>query len=227
MVAGQRNNSTARSSSVSDWSGSSSVSELEPTLIDKIGGPEAAMSVLIPAVEIFYTKLLSDERIKHYFEGIDTDRLKTKQVEFLAYVFGGPTRYTGKDIAEAHKHMIEEQGLNETHFDIVAGHFKDTLVEMHCAGEIVDEAMEILATSRPIFERPRKDDPIEAALEEIHRLREEQERDIERISSSLEKVGLRKDRQSELLRSGIRMRGYGHVEFVDKTLNLSGRRSKK
>jgi hemoglobin len=207
MVAGGRNSSTARSSSVSDWSGSSSVSELEPTLIDKIGGPEAAMSVLIPAVEIFYTKLLSDERIKHYFEGIDTDRLKTKQVEFLAYVFGGPTRYTGKDIAEAHKQMIEEQGLNETHFDIVAGHFKDTLVEMHCAGEIVDEAMEILATSRPIFERPHKDDPIETALEAIQRLREEQERDIESLSLSLEKVGLRKDRQSELLRSAIRMRG--------------------
>jgi hypothetical protein len=45
-------------------------------LVDQIGGPEAMASILIPSVEIFYSKLLSDERINRFFVGVDTERLK-------------------------------------------------------------------------------------------------------------------------------------------------------
>ena len=80
------------------------------SLIQKMGGPEAASGILVPAVELFYAKLLADERISHFFQGVDTEKLKQKQVQFLADVFGGPEAYVGKDIAEAHADLIRNRG---------------------------------------------------------------------------------------------------------------------
>lgn len=125
-------------------------------LFEKMGGAEAMSGLLVNAVEIFYRKLLSDDALARYFEGVDTENLKRKQVEFLAYVFGGPDAYRGKNIAEAHRHLIEEEGLNETHFDAVAGHFRDTLVELGVEECLIDEAMGVLASARPVFERGQR-----------------------------------------------------------------------
>jgi len=82
----------------------------DTSLIERMGGAEAASGLLISAVEIFYYKLLADEKLAPFFEGKDMVMLKKKQVDFLAYVFGGPTEYSGKGIFEAHEHLIREQG---------------------------------------------------------------------------------------------------------------------
>lgn len=81
-----------------------------PSLIERMGGIEAASGILVPAVEIFYAKLLADPELMPFFEGVDNQVIMRKQVEFLAYVFGGPAEYTGKGIAEAHEHLIREKG---------------------------------------------------------------------------------------------------------------------
>lgn len=81
-----------------------------PSLIERMGGAEAASGLLISAVEVFYHKLVNDEQLARFFEGRDMVLLKRKQVDFLAYVFGGPTEYSGKGIFEAHEHLIREQG---------------------------------------------------------------------------------------------------------------------
>lgn len=47
------------------------------TLYDKIGGPEA----LEAAVDLFYDKVLADERLKGFFEGTNMMRLVIKQVQ--------------------------------------------------------------------------------------------------------------------------------------------------
>ena len=80
------------------------------SLIERMGGIEAASGLLISAVELFYHKLMADTRLATFFEGKDVEMLKRKQVDFLAYVFGGPESYQGKGIAEAHEHLIREQG---------------------------------------------------------------------------------------------------------------------
>lgn len=188
------------------------------TLIEQIGGAEAAMGILIPSVEIFYTRLLSDERINNFFEGIDTERLKNKQVEFLAYVFGSPERYTGKDIAEAHKDLIETRGLNEHHFDIVAEHFHQSLLEVNVPDAILQQAVDILMTSRPIFEHRRdKTDTFGSALELIRGMKREQEKDIAKLKAHLESLGLDKDKQWEMIRGGLKMRDPDAVEYLDST----------
>ena len=87
-------------------------SNTKQALIEKMGGIDAASGVLISAVEILYAKLVSDPILAVFFEGVEMERLKKKQVEFLAYAFGGPMAYTGKDLYEAHERLIKERGMN-------------------------------------------------------------------------------------------------------------------
>ena len=65
---------TARSRAPSETASSPNA-----TLYDKLGGPEA----LEAAVDLFYEKVLDDDRLKHFFEGTNMMRLVIKQVHLL------------------------------------------------------------------------------------------------------------------------------------------------
>ena len=60
----------------------------------------------------------------------------------------------GMDIAELiavkHAHLFEK-GLNEEHFDAVAGHFVATLQELGVQPDMIDEAVSVIAPLRPMF----------------------------------------------------------------------------
>ncbi|MGZ3459103.1 MAG: group I truncated hemoglobin, partial [Archangium sp.] len=79
-------------------------------LYEQIGG-EPAMSA---AVELFYRKVLSDERISHFFEDVDMERQAAKQKAFLTMVCGGPSAYSGQDMRRGHAQLVK-QGLNDAH----------------------------------------------------------------------------------------------------------------
>lgn len=97
-------------------------------LYERIGG-QAAVDA---AVESFYRKVLSDERISHYFDGVDMDQQINKQKGFLTMVFGGPNNYTGKDMREGHKHLVA-RGLDDSHVDVVIELLGQTLNELGVA----------------------------------------------------------------------------------------------
>jgi hemoglobin len=61
--------------------------------------------------------------------------------------FGGPNNYSGKDLREGHAHLVED-GLNDSHFDAVAGHLAATLGELNVADELIDEVMAIAGSTR-------------------------------------------------------------------------------
>ena len=92
------------------------------SLYDELGGAAA----LDAAVDIFYRKVLSDDRIAHYFEGVDMERQAAKQKGFLTMVLGGPNSYTGKDMRRGHAHLV---GLNDGHVDAVIENLGATLAE--------------------------------------------------------------------------------------------------
>src|SRR3954447_7834776 len=85
-----------------------------PTLYEQLGG-EAAVDA---AVDVFYRKVLTDDRVSHFFDDIDMDQQIAKQKGFLTMVFGGPVAYTGKDMRAGHAHLIA-RGLNDSHVDAV------------------------------------------------------------------------------------------------------------
>ncbi|MDP6473877.1 MAG: group 1 truncated hemoglobin [Alphaproteobacteria bacterium] len=113
------------------------------TIYQKIGG-EAAVNA---AVDMFYRKVLSDDHISGYFDNTDMDAQREKQKAFLTMVFGGPNEYTGKDLRTAHAKLVE-QGMDDSHFDAVAGHLQDTLSELGVPADIAGEIMTVAAGTR-------------------------------------------------------------------------------
>ena len=113
------------------------------SLYDRLGG-DAAVNA---AVDIFYRKVLADDRIKQFFDDVDMDRQAAKQKAFLTMVMGGPNHYTGKDMREGHKHLVE-RGLNASHFDAVMENLGATLQELNVPGELIAEAAAIAESTR-------------------------------------------------------------------------------
>lgn len=95
------------------------------SIYDQLGGASAVEK----AVDIFYRKMLLDERVVSYFEAVDMDRQRAKQAAFLTMVLGGPNNYTGKDMRTAHAHLVN-RGLNDLHVDVVIEHLGATLKEL-------------------------------------------------------------------------------------------------
>ncbi len=113
------------------------------TLYDRIGG-EAAVDA---AVEIFYRKVLADDRVNEYFDGVDMEQQINKQKGFLTMVFGGPNNYTGKNMREGHKHLVE-RGLNDSHVDAIVELLGATLQELGVAAEDIQEVATIANSVR-------------------------------------------------------------------------------
>ncbi len=113
------------------------------SLFQRLGGAPAVEA----AVDLFYEKVLADPQISHFFEGTNMAIQKAKQQAFLTMVFGGPARYSGQDLRQAHAPLVE-RGMTDGHFDAVAGHLQATLEELGVARDLTDEVMSIAASTR-------------------------------------------------------------------------------
>lgn len=112
-------------------------------LFESLGG-EGAVDA---AVDRFYRHVLSDDRISHWFDGVDMQRQAAKQKAFLTMAFGGPHHYTGKDMRAAHAHLVA-QGLNDMHFDAVVENLATTLREMGVAEELIAQVAATAESTR-------------------------------------------------------------------------------
>jgi len=113
------------------------------SLYDDLGGAAAVDA----AVDIFYRKVLSDERISRFFEGVDMERQAAKQKAFLTMVFGGPNNYTGRDMQAAHARLVGE-GLNDSHVDAVIENLGATLKELGVGDEKIAQVAAIAESVR-------------------------------------------------------------------------------
>ena len=113
------------------------------SLFDRIGG-EAAVDA---AVNVFYKKVLADDRINSFFEGVNMERQAKKQKAFLTYAFGGPSNYAGRSLRAAHSKIVEK-GLNDSHFDAVIENLGNTLLELGVSEDLINEAAAIAESTR-------------------------------------------------------------------------------
>lgn len=109
--------------------------EPELSVFEKLGGAPS----IDAAVDIFYRKVLADDRISHFFDTVDMENQAKKQKAFLTMAFGGPNNYTGKDMREAHKGM----NLTEEHFGAVAEALVGTLQDLNVPQEDIDSVVTI------------------------------------------------------------------------------------
>jgi len=113
------------------------------SLYERIGGKHAVAA----AVDVFYDKVLADERIRRFFEGVDLRAQKGKQRAFLTMAFGGPTNHTGLDMRAAHAKLVAA-GLDDGPFDAVLEHLGGTLVELGVPADLIGEAAAIAESVR-------------------------------------------------------------------------------
>ena len=116
---------------------------MNQTLFQNLGG-EAAVDA---AVDIFYRKVLSDDRISDFFDAVDMEKQAAKQKSFLTMAFGGPNNYSGMDMRRGHAHLVD-RGLNDSHFDAVVENLAATLVELNVAPQYIAEVAALCETTR-------------------------------------------------------------------------------
>lgn len=113
------------------------------SLYDELGGAAALDAV----VDSFYRKVLADDRIARFFEGVDMERQAAKQKAFLTMVTGGPAHYTGKDMRTGHAHLLK-MGLNDSHVDAVLENIAATLREFNVSEEKIAQVAAIANSVR-------------------------------------------------------------------------------
>ncbi|MES2406418.1 MAG: group 1 truncated hemoglobin [Pseudomonadota bacterium] len=116
---------------------------MNDALFNKLGG-EGAVDA---AVDIFYRKVLSDDRISDFFDDVDMERQAAKQKAFLTMAFGGPNQYSGLDMRRGHAHLVK-RGLNDAHFDAVVENLAATLQELNVSQQYIAEVAALCETTR-------------------------------------------------------------------------------
>lgn len=109
------------------------------------------------AVELFYAKLLADPELSPFFEGVNMEQQRRKQAKFMSLALGGPSGYTGRGLGAVHRHLVEEKGLRNRHFDLVLGHLGAALAELGVAQEVIAPAAAVVESTRASFGFPAEE----------------------------------------------------------------------
>ncbi|EEC46463.1 predicted protein [Phaeodactylum tricornutum CCAP 1055/1] len=123
-------------------------------LLDRLGGETA----LKAAVDEFCVRLLDDSNLATFFEEASMPALKRHQLEFMKIAFSGvPDDLNVVDLlTKKQSRLFAEKNLNETHFDLVAGHFARALEHLKVPESLVEEASSVVLSLRPVFESGSK-----------------------------------------------------------------------
>jgi hemoglobin len=117
--------------------------EEKMSLYEKLGGAPA----IEVAVDNFYNRVLADDRVAEFFDGVDMKRQIGKQRAFLAMVTGGPLKYTGLTMKKGHAELVK-RGLNDSHVDAIIELLGATLLEMGANEADVREVASIAEGAR-------------------------------------------------------------------------------
>ena len=106
------------------------------TLFEKLGGAPAIEAV----IKEFYKRVLGDDELKGYFDGVDMDIQTQQQIKFITMAVGGPNEYQGRSMKDSH----ETLAITEMHFDKVAGHLVETLKWARVSDELIKEVVAVV-----------------------------------------------------------------------------------
>mmetsp|Transcript_1345 Transcript_1345/g.3389 ORF Transcript_1345/g.3389 Transcript_1345/m.3389 type:complete len:136 (-) Transcript_1345:562-969(-) len=122
----------------------------QPYLLERIGGDDA----LKAAVSAFYGRVLADERLQKFFEGVDPKKLEAHQFRFLKLALTKvPKSVNVLELIQTKHSRLFDMGLNETHFDMVAAHLVEALKSLGVSEEHINEIVGIVGPLRAVFEK--------------------------------------------------------------------------
>ena len=141
--------------------GAAATTKEAKTLYDRLGGDKGINAL----VDDFVTRALADPRVNwerkgvtrgglsiHHNESVEwkagddqIKALKTHLAQFLAVATGGPTKYEGKEMTEAHKGLH----ISNAEFDASVGDLKASLDKLGTAVQEEKELLAIIESTRP------------------------------------------------------------------------------
>lgn len=110
-------------------------------LYERIGGRSAVEETL----DVFFRRVLEDERINQFFEGFDIDKLRNQQRKFINFSLGGTDPADAQAAHDAVEFLVEKD-LDSDHFDMLVENIASSLEELGVPQDLVDEAR-VLAKS--------------------------------------------------------------------------------
>ncbi|KRX04177.1 Globin-like protein [Pseudocohnilembus persalinus] len=107
----------------------------EKTILEQIGGQKN----LDIAVDMFYDRLLKDQKISHYFKNTNMIHQRQQQKDFLLGALGGPQKYNGMDMYTAHKNL----NINKKDFDYTGLIFLNVLKDLGIKQDLINQIGDI------------------------------------------------------------------------------------
>jgi hemoglobin len=117
------------------------------SLYSRLGGRPAITAV----VDDFVTNVAKDNRINKFFGGTDIPRLKRLLVQQICAGTGGPCKYEGRSMREAHRGM----GVGNGDFDALVQDLVKTLNKFNVPAREQKELLSILGPMRRDVVQPR------------------------------------------------------------------------
>ena len=113
---------------------------MERSLYDRLGGTDAITAVTRAAVD----RQLKDERINQKYARTNVDRLIKEFVDQICQATGGPCKYTGRNMTEAHHNM----GVTNGEFQAFVEDVVAVLNDFKVGKTEQDELLSLLAPLR-------------------------------------------------------------------------------
>jgi len=118
----------------------------QKSLYDRLGGKPAIQAV----VDDFVGNVAGDARINGYFAKANVPRLKAQLVDQICEASGGPCKYTGQNMKDAHRGM----GVNGPAFDALVEDLVKTLDKFKVPEKEKGELLSVLGPmKKDIVER--------------------------------------------------------------------------
>lgn len=111
----------------------------QDTLYNRLGGKEA----IIKVIDDFVGNVAKDNRINKYFEKTDINHLKSQLVDQVCEATGGPCKYDGQNMKNAHAGL----GIKSNEFEALVEDLKITLNKFKVPDR---EQIGLLAILRPM-----------------------------------------------------------------------------
>ena len=113
----------------------------QKALYDRLGGRPAIQAV----VDDFIGNVAGDARINKRFANADIPRLKTKLVEQICEASGGPCKYTGATMVDAHRGM----NINDAEFTALVEDLIKSLDKFKVPAQEKNELLTALGGMKP------------------------------------------------------------------------------
>ena len=92
-------------------------------------------------------RLAADSLLGPLFVAVDLDTLLRHRVDYLAVVLGGPERYSGRSMREAHRALH----LTDEHMDRFLELAAESLTAVRVAPSVAREVVDLLERLRPVI----------------------------------------------------------------------------